>query len=376
METLEADEIFNNFLTDKSITDSIPMLFTCKRPNIVFIILESFLSKAMKSMGGLPDVAVHLDELTSEGILFTNFYSNSFRTDRGLVSILSGYPAQPTTSIMKYPKKTQSLPSIPRSLKAVGYDLQYYYGGDADFTNMRSYLISTGISKIVSDKDFSIRERLSKWGAHDHVIFARFLSDLENEQQEQQQEPFLKIIQTSSSHEPFDVPYQKLNDPFLNSIAYTDSCLGDFINRYKQTEWWGRTLIVLVPDHAGSYPRTIDNLSPERYQIPLLIIGGAVKAPIKIDAYASQIDIAATLLAQLGLSHEEFTFSKNILNLASPHFAFFTYPNAFGIVTLENRLVFNCESKQIYLDRGSNSNENLMKGKAFLQKVYNDLGAR
>ena len=39
---------------------------------------------------------------------------------------------------MKYPKKTQHLPSIPGSLKKAGYDLQYYYGGDADFTNMRS----------------------------------------------------------------------------------------------------------------------------------------------------------------------------------------------------------------------------------------------
>ncbi|KAA6313716.1 hypothetical protein EZS27_035553, partial [termite gut metagenome] len=372
MDSQKADELFD-LLTDKPVTDSIPALFTRERPNIVFIILESFLSKAMETLGGLPNVAVHLDELTGEGILFTHFHANSFRTDRGLISILSGYPAQPTTSIMKYPKKTQSLPSIPHSLKAAGYDLQYYYGGDVDFTNMRSYLISTGITKIVSDKDFSLNERLSKWGAHDHVVFTRFLSDMENQKQ---QEPFLKIVQTSSSHEPFDVPFHKLSHPFLNSIAYTDSCLGDFINHYKQTQWWNSSIIVLVPDHAGGYPSDIDHLSPVRYQIPLLIIGGAVKAPVKIDVYASQIDIAATLLAQLRLPHEEFTFSKNIVNPSSPHFAYFSYPNAFGMITPENQLVFDCDANRIYSDTGSHLGENLLKGKAFLQKLYDDLGQR
>jgi len=67
----------------------------------------------------------NLTRLAEEGIFFTNFYANSFRTDRGLVSILSGYPAQPTTSIMKYPVKSQSLPAISKSLRKEGYDIQF-----------------------------------------------------------------------------------------------------------------------------------------------------------------------------------------------------------------------------------------------------------
>jgi phosphoglycerol transferase MdoB-like AlkP superfamily enzyme len=372
MPSQEADEIFR-FLTDQPpVTDSIPALFACERPNVVFVILESFLSKAMESLGGISGVAVNMDKLGKEGILFTNFYANSFRTDRGLVSIIAGYPAQPTMSIMKYPKKTESLPSISRSLKREGYDLQYYYGGDADFTNMRSFLLSAGFNRIVSDKDFPVQERLSKWGAHDHVVFSRFLSDLESKSYE----PFMKIIQTSSSHEPFDVPYHKLEDPFLNAVAYTDSCLGDFISRFKQMDLWGRTIVVLVPDHAGSYPYPVDNLSPERYQIPLILTGGAIKSPVKIDVYGSQIDIAATLLSQLGLPHDEFTFSKNLLNSASPHYAFFTYPNIFGMITPENQLVFDCDAEKIHSDRGIRLSENLVKGKAILQKLYDDLAAR
>ena len=238
-------------------------------------------------------------------------------TDRGLAAIISGYPAQPTTSIMKYPKKTQHLPSIPGSLKKAGYDLQYYYGGDADFTNMRSYLIQAGIDNIVSDKDFPLSERLSKWGAHDHVVFNRLLDDLK---QHTPQKPFMKILQTSSSHEPFEVPFRRLENPRLNAFAYADSCAGDFVRQFKETPLWKNTVIVLVPDHLGAYPQDIDNLTVDRYRIPLIFIGGAVKEPRQIGTYGSQIDIAATLLGQLGLPHEEFIFSKNMLNPNSPHF--------------------------------------------------------
>lgn len=371
----EATALFVD-LTDKPVTDSLPQLFRTQRPDVLFIVLESFSSHLMTSLGGEPGIAVELDKLSGEGILFTHFFANSFRTDRGLVSIFSGYPAQPTTSLMKYPRKTQTLPSIPASLKKAGYELNYYYGGDADFTNMRSYLLSMGIEKVVCDKDFPLAQRLSKWGAHDHIVFNRLLKDLKEKKKKKTDVPTLTVLQTSSSHEPFEVPYQRLKDPITNAFAYTDSCVGDFIRQYKELPQWKNTVVVLVPDHQGAYPRDLSNEDPARYQIPLLIIGGAVKAPAKIDTYGSQTDIAATLLYQLGLPHEAFTFSKNLFNPASPHFAFFTHPNLFGLLTPENEVVFNAESNQVVLDSGEQKGKNLPKGKAYLQKVYDDIAKR
>ncbi|HJD74983.1 MAG TPA: LTA synthase family protein, partial [Bacteroides reticulotermitis] len=319
-----------------------------------------------------PNVAVNLDKFAKEGVSFTNFYANSFRTDRGLVSIISGYPAQPSTSIMKYPEKTESLPSIPRSLKKAGYDLQYYYGGDADFTNMRSYLVASGISNIISEKDFPMSERTGKWGAPDHNLFQRLIKDLK---EEKQQQPFFKIVQTSSSHEPFEVPFHRLDNKILNAFAYADSCVGDFVERYKETPLWKNTLIVLVPDHLGAYPHPVET-PLEGHTIPLVLIGGALKEPKQVDVYASQIDIAATLLYQLGLPHDDFTFSKNMLNPASPHFAYFTEPTLFGIATPENQLVYNCDAKAVQVDKGTQKGANLERGKAYLQKLYDDLAKR
>ncbi len=371
---MKADEAAREFvkMKDQAPADSIPSLFTTKNPNVIIVVLESFMSKIVQPLGGLPDVAPNMNAFCNEGILFTNFYANSFRTDRGLVSILSGYPAQPTTSIMKYPQRSQSLPSISRSLKNAGYNTEHYYGGDANFTNMRSFLLSQGYDRIISDKDFPLKERMSKWGAPDQYLFNRVSADFSGVQKE----PFFKSIQTSSSHEPFDVPSHKFKDPYLNSVFYADSCLGKFIDQYKKTKYWKNTVIVLVPDHAMHYPAYINNHNVERYQIPLIIIGGAVKQPLKVDTYASQIDIAATILYQLGLPHNEFTFSKNILNPSSPHFGYFTYPNGFGMTTKKNQLIFDCEANKIVLDRGYNKGANLKPAKAYLQSLYDDLSKR
>jgi len=371
---MKADEAAREFvkMKDQAPADSIPSLFTTKKPNVIIVVLESFMSKIVQPLGGLPDVAPNMNAFCNEGILFTNFYANSFRTDRGLVSILSGYPAQPTTSIMKYPQRSQSLPSISKSLKKAGYNTEHYYGGDANFTNMRSFLLSQGYDRIISDNDFPLKERMSKWGAPDQYLFNRASADFSGVQKE----PFFKSIQTSSSHEPFDVPSHKFKDPYLNSVFYADSCLGKFIDQYKKTKYWKNTVIVLVPDHAMHYPAYINNHNVERYQIPLIIIGGAVKQPLKVDTYASQIDIAATILYQLGLPHNEFTFSKNILNPSSPHFGYFTYPNGFGMTTKKNQLIFDCEANKVVLDRGYNKGANLKPAKAYLQSLYDDLSKR
>ena len=334
----------------------------------------------MTTLGGEPDVAVQLDSLAQEGVLFTNFYANSFRTDRGLVAVLSGYPAQPTTSIMKYPRKTQSIPAIAGSLKNAGYKTKYYYGGDADFTNMRSYLMSSGFEDIVADQDFPVSERLSKWGVHDHLVFRRLLDDLKMEAADnglaRKDAPHFRVLQTSSSHEPFEVPYSRLENERLNAFAYTDSCIGDFVKQFRELPQWKNTVIVLVPDHLGAYPEHIGNLEIDRYQIPLLMVGGAVRGPRRIDVYGSQQDIAATLLAQLSVPHGEFTFSKDMLNPASPHFAFFTVPDAFGFVTPDNQLIFNNEADAIAVDEGSKKGQNLSLGQAYLQKLYDDIAKR
>lgn len=377
MKDKEADKIFAT-MTSTSDENTYPLLneatFKKGTPDILIVIMESFASDIMPSMGSYKDVAVCLDSIAQQSILFTRFYANSFRTDRGMVSILSGYPAQPTTSIMRYPRKTSQLPSIARNLaKYKNYKTTYYYGGDADFCNMRSYLVSQGYQHIISDANFPIEDKLSKWGVPDHILAAKMMEDIKAQQNEKR--PMLRILQTSSSHEPFEVPYHRLKDKRLNAFAYTDSVMGAIVREYRKLPRWKNTLIVFVPDHVGGYKENLNDHDRSRYQIPLILAGGAISRPMKVGIIGSQQDIAATLLGQLGVEHREFTFSKNMMSDATPKFAFFAVNDAFGVVSEENSLIYDNRAKRIVYDKGEKG-FNLKRGQAYLQKLYDDLAKK
>ena len=382
MEPDMALELFGA-MTDKPVSASVPRLLKpeyypesgreASRPDIILVVLESFSTHLMKSMGG-EDIAVNLDRIASEGLLFTDFYSNSFRTDRATPAIISGFPSQPSTSIMKYVSKTEKLPSIPHTLKDNGYDIAFYYGGDATFTNLQTYLVSCGFEKIISEKDFPVSQRTGHWGANDGALFDRFLDDYLEEKSEG---PRFRIVQTSSSHDPFDVPdYNVLPDIRANAFSYTDMCLGKFIDRLSSSSHWDNTLVIMVPDHWAAYPDISQLTIRERHSVPLVLTGGALEMKGRNNTVGSQIDIAATLLYQLGIDHKEFGFSKNILNADSPHFAYISDPSVAGIITEDNMTVINCDSGLVIEEEGDDpGNINEERIKAFVQKLYDEIEA-
>ena len=350
-------------------------LLNTKRPNILFVILEGVSANVVASTGGESNITPNLNRLSKEGVLFRKMYANSFRTDRGLVAILNGYLAQPTTSIMKYPSKSQTLPSIAKSLRKEGYETDVLYGGDINFTNMRSFFYNSGYNKITSDTDFPLSSRISKWGADDDVTFKRLYEDILHKKEKHT--PWHSTFLTLSSHEPFKVPYSRFNHPYLNSVAFTDSCLGDFVDKIKETPAWNNLLIIFISDHGFRYPDTIKEYEPERYHIPCLWIGGAVKAPAVIDKYINQTDIAATLLGQLNMNKDEFIFSKNLLSVDYPEFAFYTFNNGFGLIDTTGISVYdNTIENPIFENPQTSSKIRMNKGKAILQTLYKDLGNR
>lgn len=352
-------------------TDS---LLTTSRPNILIVILESFSANAVGATGGDSLITPHLNRLAAEGILFRNTYANSFRTDRGIVAVLNGYLAQPTTSIMKYPAKSQTLPSIAKSLGKQGYVADMLYGGDINFTNMQSYFFSSGYSRVTADRDFPLTSRLSKWGANDDVTFRHLLDDIKGRPTDR---PWFSTFLTLSSHEPFEVPYSRLEGLYPNSVAFTDSCIGHFIDNLKTLPAWNNTLVIFVSDHGYRYPGNIDEREPGRYHIPMLWIGGAIKQPLVVDTYGNQTDLAATLLARLGLPHHDFGFSKDLFDPTHPQYAFYTFQNGFGLIDSTGVSVYDNDSHQpLFETPKAGSDQRIRKGKALLQTLYDDLGRR
>ena len=355
--------------------DSIIQVLNTKRPNILIILMEGFGGAFVEPLGGLPDVTPHFNRLSKEGIFFTNCYANSFRTDRGTVCTFSGYLGLPTASVMKIPAKSRTLPAIAEGLSKAGYKTDFLYGGDINFTNMKSYLLSTGYQRLIANTDFSLAEQTSNaWGVNDDITFEYLYNQLRNRKEEG---PWHTAFLTLSSHEPFEVPYHRLEDKIPNAFAYTDECLGKFVDRLKQTPAWKDLLVICLPDHGFYYPREGSNAMPRFYHIPLLWLGGAVKQPMQVDKIMNQTDLAATLLGQLGLEHTAFTFSRNVLGSDYKYpFAFYSFNNGFSFRDSTGVTVFDNNSGSILFNEPEADESRLDKGKAILQTVYDDLGNR
>jgi phosphoglycerol transferase MdoB-like AlkP superfamily enzyme len=354
-----------------------PEILKTSKPNVVFIILESFTADVVESLGGEKNVSPQLEKLIKEGILLENTFASGDRTDKGLVAILSGFPSQATQSIIKENGKQEKLPAISQVFKNAGYSTSFYYGGESEFAGMKSYVMSHAYDKLIDKHEFASDDMNSKWGAYDGKVFEKQLKDLN-----QQKQPFFSTLLSLTNHEPFELPVkpkfpgEDLKNRFKSTAFYTDSCLGAFIQSAAKQAWYKNTLFVVVADHGHRLPKDeFENWHPRRYRIPLIMFGDVLKPGFrgkKISKFGGQTDIAKTVLNQLKMDSSPFKWSKDLLNPHSADFAFFDWDNGFGWATPTQILTFDNVSKQvIYRENKTEQDTELEnRGKAYLQKVY------
>ncbi len=310
------------------------------RPNILFIIGESFSESIFNMQVNQQWIMPNLRALASEGLYFPNAIANSFRTDRGVATALYGFPAQPRTSIMKYPSKSRKLPSLARKLEEVGYATEFIYGGDLNFTDMASMLYSTGWQKLTWQQNIKSKGlTLSKWGYDDmtmvDIVTQRVMESYK------QEKPFITGWLTISSHEPFDIPVGAFNDKILDSHAFADRAVGEVIEALRQSPAWDNLLVIIVADHAYRYPAEVTYNSLQRHRVPLIWCGGAVAEPREIESYVSQMDIVATLLSQMNIDNSEFEFSRDIMSDNYEGRGYYAFSDGFGVVTANGHLVYD-----------------------------------
>ncbi|MBL0048134.1 MAG: sulfatase-like hydrolase/transferase [Bacteroidetes bacterium] len=353
--------------------DSNKIILKNNRPNIVIIVMESLTADVIGALGGEKGICPNLDSIAEKGILFSHIYGSGSRTDQGLISILSAFPAQPDKSIIKYTAKSNKLPSLYRDLMVQKYKSSFYYGGEVEFANIGAYLRQSGVEKICTKNEFSVNQINSKWGAHDEFVLSKQLQDLSTEK-----EPFFSVLLTLSNHEPFEtpgIPKFKGNDDgtkFRNTAAYTDKCLGNYFREASKTSWYKNTLFILVADHGHRLPQQNDMNMAKSKHIPMLFYGEVLKEKMQgmqCTKIGTQEDIAATLLAQLQLSTQKYTWSKNLFNSTTKDFAYYSNQNVVGWISANDSIAYSfVEKKNI---AATQTNEvSLSQAKAYLQNLY------
>lgn len=355
-------------------------ILNTNRPNVLIVLMEgcgaSFVNAVEPTAN--PNITPNLNKIAKEGIVFTQCYANSYRTDRGTVCTFSGYPSFPDVSVMKVPAVSDHLPSIARSLKENGYTTRFLYGGDINFTNTAGYLRSTGYDLIESQESFPTNVRHTHdWGVTDCIMFDSLYNRI---MRMPTQRPWHMGVLTLASHEPWGVPYQRIkNDKVANAMAYLDDCVGKFVERFKHTQLWSNTLIIFLPDHGIGFGSITNDVDERKSHIPIIMTGGAVKQPRVISLLCNQTDLAATLLGQLGIKHNEFRMSRDVLSTSYTHPSVvhtwqegIYYKDASGISVIN--LLTKPES--IFRETPQASKQRVNAAKAILQTSYNDLEQR
>jgi len=380
MPPAQAKKLVNETFAVKK--DTTVHILTTDKPNVVIIQLESFTADLIQSLGGEKGDAPNFEKFIKNGVLFNNIYAAGDRTDKGIIAILSGFPSQAIRTIVIDTAKQHKLPSLLTVFSRTGYTTSYFYGGTSSYMSFNTYMADHKTDHITDEASFAKSEVGSTWGAHDNVLFARHLTYLN-----QQTKPFFSLIQTLTNHEPFVLPVpphfkgSDVTNQFRSTAYFTDSCLNAYFEDAKKHDWYKNTLFILVADHGHRLPKSTSMAyNPAKYHIPLLFLGDVIKPEYRgkqISKLGNQTDIAATLLAQLNLPHQQFEWSKDLLNPYSNEFAFFDWDNGFGYLTPQQAVSYdNSGQRMIYIRNkqapGSLTNKTLLYGKAFMQQIFTE----
>lgn len=347
----------------------LPLLREKSKPNVLLIFVENLSSKALDYSFQGQEVTPFLNRLKKESIYFSQFYAAADRSDKTVVSTLSGFPAQPKDVLTEYSEKVKKLPVLSSVLFDSGYSTRFYYGGEPDFLGLKDYLFSGRFEKLSLRDDYPADAGISSLGAADSLVYARILE----EHNGGSSRPFFTAALTLSSHEPYGIPGTgswagtQTTDQYYNALNYADRSLGEFLEKAKATAWWENTLVIVMGSHGHKWPESSEKT--DHFKVPMFWTGGAIRQARTIDKISSQVDFPATLLGQVGIKGAPFVWSKDILDQKTPAWAFFVFNDGFGYVG-KQKVMFDNVGRIGYNASDSLGIKSLERGKVLMQSTY------
>jgi len=338
--------------------DTTTFILNTEKPNIVFILLESWSADNVESLGGLEGITPNFKSLEKEGLSFTDFYSNGWTSDQGMSSIFSSFPVFPYIAVINQADKSRKLPCLNKSLTEKGYHSSYFFGGQLTYGNIKGYLLSQGFDVVKDENDYQDFPS-GALGVHDEFMFSQFKQELK-----QLPEPFMSTLFTISSHSPFDFPaehklsFNSKEDKYVNSVAYTDKCLGDFMESVKQEDWYANTLFVIVADHSHSSPIKRRVAQKERYKIPMLWMGEVLSEEYKGKQHnkmGSHLDVTPSVLAQLNVNNKAYQFGNDLFNPTAKCVVPYAFHKGYGLIRPEANYAFSESYNKVYESRAADS---------------------
>jgi phosphoglycerol transferase MdoB-like AlkP superfamily enzyme len=281
--------------------------------NVVLILEESLGSDFVGVLGDKRGLTPELDKLCSKGQLFDQWYATGNRTARALEAVMTSMPPIPTESILKR-DHSERVFTLAHVLEQRGYERLFMTAGRGLFDGVRSFMTNNGFNHFIEQSDFQDPVFANAWGVSDEDLFRRGLKELD--QLHAGGKPFFATLLTVSNHRPFTYPEGRIPETDQtreNAVKYADYALGYFFREAKAHDFYENTLFVVMGDHgARVYGSQMFPL--QSYRVPVVMIhpdrsGNGTRC----STLACSLDIAPTILAQLGGEYRSVFFGRDVV---------------------------------------------------------------
>ncbi len=303
----EANRIFN------PIQQANPQYLLPGRPNVVFILFESF--GTMYCGPASPEsYTPFLDSILNKSMYFDYGIANARTSMDALPTVVSSIPTWMNESFILSSYSSNQFQGFPSILKQDGYESAFFHGAANGSMRFEAYASAVGfnhyfgLSQYNNDSHFD-----GNWGIEDHHFMSWSVDRMS-----QFKKPFFSMIFTLSSHHPFTVPKDYKNkvrkgpDPLCKTIHYVDFAFKSFWEKAQKQEWFENTLFIFCADHVGPTNRP-DRTSLEwTHRIPIAFYHPSGKLPkIKKGTPFEQIDILPTSLDLLNQKTSFFAMGSS-----------------------------------------------------------------
>jgi phosphoglycerol transferase MdoB-like AlkP superfamily enzyme len=290
------------------VTDGAPL-------NVVVVVEESLGAEFLGAYGSRRRLTPSFDDLAQRGLLFTQAYATGTRTVRGLEAIVASFPPIPSVAILRRPG-SDGIATWGGVLRERGYHTSFLYGGHAYFDGMERFFAGNGYA--VSDRAEIPQPRFANiWGVSDEDLFRHALDYFDRVAADRR--PFFSVVLTTSNHKPFTFPpgipgVLPEGGGREAGVRYADHALGELFRSAPSHAWFDDTLFVVVGDH-GARVYGAAEIPLYSYEVPILLYCPRHLAPGRIDVPTSQLDLAPTVLAMLGVSYQAPFYGQNVFAL-------------------------------------------------------------
>ena len=291
-----------------------------KDKNLIVITAEAFSPIAIDK-----ELTPTLYKMYTEGFSFSNFYTPIFyvsTSDGEYVSLTSLLPKEGVWSFQESSKI--SLPFVYGNiLKDYGYSANAYHNGRYNYYKRNLSHTNMGYKYIGCGNGLEKKINCKIWPQSDLEMINATIDDyIENKK-------FLAYYMSISGHLNYtyngnmmatknrdkvkNLKYSEAIQAYLATNIELDKALESLINSLKEKGKLDDTVIVISADHYP-YGLTINEMkeratyiNDEKFDIHknnLIIWNSQIKTPIKIDKYASSLDILPTVLNLLGVEYD------------------------------------------------------------------------